>query len=76
MRPPSTQKANSPPESKGELLHLSPRDTIWYLNRLKESEEAARLLSQPTGNPLPAGAWNAPQSESNRMGQGEVRGET
>nr|GEV35322.1 hypothetical protein [Tanacetum cinerariifolium] len=29
-----------PPESKGELLRLSPRDTIRYLNRLKESESS------------------------------------
>ncbi|GJR91579.1 hypothetical protein Tco_0215590 [Tanacetum coccineum] len=29
-----------PPESKGELLRLSPIDTIRYLNRLKESESS------------------------------------
>jgi len=39
-----------PPESKRELLHLSPRDTIRYLNRLKESEEAATPPAQPTGS--------------------------
>ncbi|RWR98328.1 hypothetical protein CKAN_02787000 [Cinnamomum micranthum f. kanehirae] len=48
----SVEVAERPPESKGELLHLSPRDTIRYLNRLKESEEAATLPAQPTGKPL------------------------
>ena len=75
-RPHQSKWWNAPPESKGELLHLSPRDTIRYLNRLKGSEEAATLPAQPTGKPLPAGALNAPQSESNRMGQGEIRDET
>ncbi|KAI8022792.1 hypothetical protein LOK49_LG03G00154 [Camellia lanceoleosa] len=44
-----------PPESKGELLHLSPRDRIRYLNRLKESEEMATLPDQPTGKPFLSG---------------------
>ncbi|RWR98213.1 LOW QUALITY PROTEIN: putative mitochondrial protein [Cinnamomum micranthum f. kanehirae] len=51
-RPHQSKWRNAPPESKGELLHLSPRDTIRYLNRLKESEEAATLPAQPTGKPL------------------------
>nr|GFA29214.1 hypothetical protein [Tanacetum cinerariifolium] len=34
----SVRSGGRPPESKGELLRLSPRDTIRYLNGLKESE--------------------------------------
>ncbi|KAC9268304.1 hypothetical protein E3N88_46070 [Mikania micrantha] len=33
-------------ESKGELLRLSPRDTIRYLNRLKESESSKLPVGQ------------------------------
>ena len=49
----SVEVAERPPESKGELLHLSPRDTIRYLNRLKESEEAATPPAH--GKPLLSG---------------------
>ncbi|GKB43831.1 hypothetical protein Tco_0888773 [Tanacetum coccineum] len=35
-----SRSGGRPPESKGELLRLSPRDTIRYLNRLKESESS------------------------------------
>ncbi|KAK8655890.1 hypothetical protein V6N13_108455 [Hibiscus sabdariffa] len=36
-----SRSGGTPPKSKGELPHLSPRDMTRYLNRLKESEEAA-----------------------------------
>ena len=51
----SVEVVERPPESKRELLHLSPRDTIRYLNRLKESEEAPTLLAFFTGKPLLSG---------------------
>nr|GFA02467.1 hypothetical protein [Tanacetum cinerariifolium] len=35
-----SRSGGRPPESKGEILRLSPRDTIRYLNRLKESESS------------------------------------
>ena len=49
----SVEVVERPPESKRELLHLSPRDTIRYLNRLKESEEAATPPAH--GKPLLSG---------------------
>lgn len=67
-----------PPESKVFLPHLSPRDTIRYLNRLKESEEAATPPAHGKASSFwsTSSALNAPQSESKRMGKGEVRDET
>ncbi|KAK1407378.1 hypothetical protein QVD17_38992 [Tagetes erecta] len=38
-----------PPESKGKLLRLSPRDTIRYLNQLKESESSKLPVGQYPG---------------------------
>ncbi|KAK9104788.1 hypothetical protein Scep_021632 [Stephania cephalantha] len=38
-----SRSGEKPHELKGELMHLSPRDTIWYLNQLKENEETATL---------------------------------
>lgn len=51
--PASVDAVERPPESKIELLHLSPRETIRYLNRLKESEGAATLPAH--GSPLLSG---------------------
>ncbi|KAH7510989.1 hypothetical protein FEM48_ZijujUnG0059700 [Ziziphus jujuba var. spinosa] len=69
----SVEVVERPPESKRELLHLSPRDTIRYLNRLKESEEAATLPAHGEASSFwsTSSALNAPQSESKRMGQGD-----
>ena len=77
-RPHQSKWWNAPPESKGELPHLSPRDTIRYLNRLKESEEAATPPAHGKASSFwsTSSALNAPQSESKRMGKGEVRDET
>ncbi|KAL2252892.1 UNVERIFIED_CONTAM: putative mitochondrial protein, partial [Sesamum indicum] len=59
----SVEVVEGPPESKGELLRVK-----------------RRLLSQPTRKPILSGriqvALNAPQSESKRMGQGEVWNES
>ena len=59
-------------------MHLSPRDRIRDLNRLKESEEAATLPAHGEASSFwsTSSALNSPQSESKRMGQGEVRDET
>ena len=76
--PASVDVVERPPESKIELLLLSPRETIRYLNRLKESEEAATLPAHGEASSFwsTSSALNAPQSESKRIGQGDVRDET
>ncbi|KAH7511446.1 hypothetical protein FEM48_ZijujUnG0012400 [Ziziphus jujuba var. spinosa] len=50
---------------KRKLLHLSPRDTIRYLNQLKENEKAAILPAHGEASSLwsASSALNAPQSE-------------
>ncbi|KAI5311456.1 hypothetical protein L3X38_000182 (mitochondrion) [Prunus dulcis] len=76
--PASVDVVERPPESKIELLLLSPRETLRYLNRLKESEEAATLPAHGEASSFwsTSSALNAPQSESKRIGQGDVRDET
>ncbi|KAF4349921.1 hypothetical protein G4B88_002343 (mitochondrion) [Cannabis sativa] len=61
----SVEVVERPPESKRELPHLSPRDTIRYLNRLKESEEAATLPAHGEASSFwfTSSALNSPQSE-------------
>ncbi|GJS88735.1 hypothetical protein Tco_0771371 [Tanacetum coccineum] len=41
-----SQSGGRPPELKGELLRLSPRDMIRYLNRLKESKSSKLPVGQ------------------------------
>ncbi|KAI5349062.1 hypothetical protein L3X38_001949 [Prunus dulcis] len=76
--PASVDVVEHPPESKIELLLLSPRETLRYLNRLKESEEAATLPAHGEASSFwsTSSALNAPQSESKRIGQGDVQDET
>ncbi|KAK9113990.1 hypothetical protein Syun_020787 [Stephania yunnanensis] len=55
------RSGEKPPELKGELMHLSPRDTIRYLNRLKESEDAVTLPARVKAPSIKRGDFRANQ---------------